>query len=100
MTDLINITFEDLEPYLNKILQVRFNAEAVLDAELINLVRLDKFDALPRDPFSFILRTNQKQEYFPQATFIIVHPVKGEIPVFLVPLGPDNIGMKYQAIFN
>lgn len=100
MTDLINITFEDFAPYLHQTLQIRFNPEVVLDAELIDLVRLDKFDELPRDPFSFILQTNQKQDYFPQATVIILHPVKGEIPVFLVPLGPDNIGMKYQAIFN
>ncbi len=100
MTDVITISFEDFEPYLHQIFKVRFNPEVVLDAELVDLVRLDKYDELPRQPFSFIIRTNQKNEYFPQATFIILHPVKGEIPVFLVPLGSDNIGMKYQAIFN
>jgi hypothetical protein len=100
MTEFITITFEDLEPYLHQYLQIRFNPDVVLDAEVIELVRLDKYDELPRDPFMFILRTKQKQEYFPQAIFTILHPVKGEIPVFLVPLGPDTIGMKYQAIFN
>ncbi len=100
MTDFINITVEDLEPYLHQYLQIRFNSDVVLDAELIELVRLDKYDDLPRDPFTFILRTNQKQEYFQQGIYTILHPVKGEIPVFFVPLGPDTVGMKYQAIFN
>jgi hypothetical protein len=98
--DIITLTYEDIEPYLHQFIQVRFHHEVILDAELTEVVRLGKFDELPREPFSFIIRTNQKNEYYPQATYIILHPVKGEIAVFLVPIGPDNIGMRYQAIFN
>ena len=100
MTDLVTLSFEDFEPFIHQRFQVRFNTEDILDAELIELVRLDKYDNLQRQPFSFVLRTNQINEYYPQATFIIIHPDKGELPIFLVPLGPDNTGMSYQAIFN
>ena len=49
--DLIPLTFEDIEPYLHQFIQVRFNQEVILDAELTEVVRLGKFDELPREPF-------------------------------------------------
>ncbi|HMP31859.1 MAG TPA: hypothetical protein PKD85_19810, partial [Saprospiraceae bacterium] len=64
------------------------------------LEKLPKYSEFSGQPFYFILRTLQTTEYYQQATYLLLHPTKGEIPVFLVPLGLDHIGMKYQAIFN
>ncbi|MFM9948422.1 MAG: DUF6916 family protein [Saprospiraceae bacterium] len=100
MTDLLTLTIEDFEPLLHQTLQIRFTHEVTLDAELTEVVRLNSHVDLPRQPFSFVLTTAQKNEYYPQATFLVVHPEKGELPVFLVPLGPDEKGMRYEAVFT
>ncbi|MDZ4678813.1 MAG: hypothetical protein SH848_19870 [Saprospiraceae bacterium] len=100
MTDLLTLVVEDFEPLLNQTLQVRFAPEVTLDATLAEVTRLNSHFDVPRQPFSFILRTAQKNEYYPQAVFSVVHPVKGELPVFLVPIGPDEKGMRYEAIFT
>ena len=92
--------FDDLESFLNKTLAIQFEPTVVIDSELIELVKLPKFGDLPIDPFSFIVRTSQKDNYYPQATYLLHHPEKGSIPVFFVPIGKDEKGMKYQAIFN
>lgn len=99
MTDLATLTAADFEPWLHQTMPVRFTAEIMLEAELVEVKRLGgSTEDAPR-PFSFVLRTAQKNEYYPQATFLILHPEKGELPIFLVPLGPDGQGMRYEAVF-
>lgn len=99
MTDLETLTAADFEPWLHQSLAIRFTTEVTLDATLTEVKRLGgSTDAFPR-PFSLVLTTAQKNEYYPQATFVMAHPDKGELPVFLVPLGPDEHGMRYEAVF-
>lgn len=100
MTDLLTLTVEDFEPLLHQTLPIRFTPDVTLEAELIEVRRFNDRSDVPRQPFSFVLRTAQKNEYYPQATFLVVHPEKGELPVFLVPLGPDEHGMRYEAVFQ
>jgi hypothetical protein len=35
----------------------------------------------------------------PQATRTLTHPGLGELELFLVPIGPDADGMRYEAVF-
>ena len=35
-----------------------------------------------------------------QGTFELEHEKMGKFPLFLVPVGPDDDGMRYQAVFN
>jgi hypothetical protein len=72
----------------------------VLPSELIEATELTGYSPLERKPFSIVFRTEQKGEYYQQATFIIQHPQKGDISMFLVPKGFDNVGMKYEAVFS
>lgn len=53
-----------------------------------------------RFPFSLSFHTGLKEFYFEQATFKISHPELGSIDMFLVPIGTDDSGMIYEAIFN
>jgi hypothetical protein len=39
-------------------------------------------------------------DYLRQGTFTVHHPVLGPMDIFLVPLGPHDGGMRYEAIFN
>jgi len=94
------LSIEDFEPFLSQTLQIQFTPEVTMDAELIEVKPSESYAVLPRKAFSITLRTAQKDEYYPQSTFMVLHPVKGELPLFLVPLGPDEAGMRYEAIFT
>lgn len=99
--DLSTLTIEDFEPLLHKTVPIRFTPDVTLDAELTELTRTGHvYTDGARQPFSCIWRTQQRNEYYPQATFTMIHPEKGEMPVFLVPIGPDKEGMLYQTIFG
>jgi len=36
----------------------------------------------------------------PQASYRLEHDTLGALELFLVPIGPDAVGMRYEAIFN
>ncbi|MBK9943243.1 MAG: hypothetical protein U0Z44_05935 [Kouleothrix sp.] len=52
-----------------------------------------------RRPFSLIFR-DTAGGHLPQRTYAIKHPALGWIDLFLVPIGPDPLGMCYQSIFT
>ena len=49
--------------------------------------------------FSLIFR-EAARTYLPQRIYTLEHDAVGRLDLFLVPLGPDGVGMRYQAIFN
>ena len=40
------------------------------------------------------------QPILPQATYRLDHPALGSLEIFLVPLGPKDGGMRYEAVFT
>jgi len=52
-----------------------------------------------RESFSLLFHA-PKQWRYPQCTYHVSHPKLGDLDVFLVPLGPDEKGMRLEAIFN
>jgi hypothetical protein len=57
-------------------------------------------EAEQRQPFSLIFRGGPPDRYLPQSTYALEHAALGTLPMFLVPLGPDKQGMRYEAIFT
>ena len=53
-----------------------------------------------REPFSLVFRADSPQFCLPQGTYLLEHEAHGALPVFLVPIGPDEMGMRFEAIFN
>jgi hypothetical protein len=53
-----------------------------------------------RIPFSLLFHDADASRYAAQQTFSMSHEDLGEFPLFLVPRGPDQHGMGYQAIFS
>jgi hypothetical protein len=53
-----------------------------------------------RTPFSLFFRDGDGSRYAPQQTFTIRHPALGEFSLFIVPLGPGEEGMRYQAVIS
>lgn len=54
----------------------------------------------PREPFSLTFRAESPRFYLPQGIYQLDHGHHGELHMFLVPLGPDEKGMCFEAIFN
>lgn len=52
-----------------------------------------------RQPFSLLFRA-PKDALFPQMIYRIENEAMGALDLFLVPLGPDEHGMVYEALFN
>jgi hypothetical protein len=96
----IILTKQDFESIPDNGVTIHFSDDYILKAEVISIKEGMPFGEGIRTPFSIVFRTAQKNEYFDQGTYPIIHPSKGSIPVFLVPIGPDENGMKYEAVFN
>ncbi len=52
-----------------------------------------------RQPFSLLFRA-PPDALFPQMIYRIEHDRMGALDLFLVPIGPDQHGMVYEALFN
>lgn len=53
-----------------------------------------------RVPFSLVFHSADRERYWPQQIFTLRHPDLGELALFMVPLGPDDRGMQYEAVVN
>ena len=79
-------------------------ADTLVEMRLIEVTGLPG-RALPagiaplRDPFSLIFR-GPLDPSLPQRIYPMEHEQMGTLELFLVPIGPDAEGMRYQAIFN
>ena len=98
--DIALLTLNDFDPHLNKIFKIRISDEIQLDAELIEVTKLNNYSPLERSPFSIVFQKKKKNEYYQQGIFTIIHPQKGNLELFLSPLGFDSVGMKYEAVFS
>lgn len=100
LQQLSELAVHDFIQHLNRRFDIKFEDHVTLSAELIEIQELSGYSPLERKPFLLVFRTEQKNEYYPQATFIVFHPQKGDFPVFMTPKGFDSVGMKYEAIFS
>lgn len=51
-----------------------------------------------RRQFSLLFRS-PAEGVLPQGTYLVTHDDLGELDLFLVPLGPDAAGQRYEAAF-
>jgi hypothetical protein len=97
---LDQLQLSDFTPLLHQTLPLRFTPEVTLPAELVEAREINSYSPAERKPFSLIFRTQQKKEYYQQSTCVVEHPEKGDLTLFLVPLGFDHDGMRYEAVFT
>jgi hypothetical protein len=77
---------------------------AVLEVELIEATALPPGSARVeepsrRAPFSLLFR-GPTTPWVPQGIYRLENEKFGALEFFLVPIGPDEKGMRYEAIFN
>jgi len=88
------LTIEDFAAHLNTAFRVDGSGD--LDLELVEVRdwsngRIEQFSVLFAGPVSPWLR---------QGTYTLKHPQLHELAIFLVPVGPKNAHMVYEAMFS
>jgi uncharacterized protein DUF6916 len=109
---LDKLTSADFAPHLHETFHVSLGPwdqshdpaahGALLALELIEVADLSTesaADPARRRPFSLIFR-QPGGAYLPQRIYSIEHAGLGRLDLFLVPIGPDPGGMRYEAIFT
>lgn len=79
---------------------IHFTNEVISTAQLEKVVHLPPYATMERKPFSILLQTTQKDQYYPQAIYNIEQPALGSMQIFLVPVGCNKMGMQYEAVFS
>jgi hypothetical protein len=101
--DLDKLTSADFRPYLGQPVAIHYGGEAPLAAELAQVTDLGPVPERPgapaRAPFAIILR-GPYRPVLPQRIYRVEHQALGALEIFFVPVGPDQQGMCYEAIFN
>lgn len=101
---LETLTRAILAEYQNEKFQLQWDALDSFEVELIEIGALTKHTAAdatqePREPFSLLFR-GPKEPILPQQVYHLEHPRLGSVELFLVPVGPDTVGMQYEAVFT
>ena len=101
MTDLSTINIDDFEPCLGQTFRVMHENADGIDLELIQVKPLSAADskAQARQSFSLLFR-GPLQPMVGQQVLKFENSTLGELELFLVPIGPDDVGMLYDVTFN
>jgi hypothetical protein len=94
---LESFTLETFSGRIGEAFRVRPDASVSLDFELISATGLG--DRSGGRPFSIVFR-GPNDVPLPQRIYSMEHPHIGAFDLFLVPIGPDGKGMRYEAVFN
>ena len=88
---------KDFEPLLDETLEID-SGEATHEARIVDLRNLGREPEKGRHSFSVLLRV-PKDALYDQQIFTVKSKSLGALDLFLVPVGPDEEGMLYEAIF-
>jgi hypothetical protein len=100
---LDKLTSQDFSPHLNQKFRLCGDASGPLEAELIEVTDLpgdpaDLKGGTRRQPFSIVL-VGPAEPVLQQSIYRIEHEKLGPLDLFLVPIGPNDKGMRYEAVF-
>jgi hypothetical protein len=97
------VTAETFTPHVGSTFTVEPDASTRLPIELVSVSALGGAatgaNAKRRTPFSLVFR-GARTPVLPQQIYRLVHESLGVLDMFLVPIGPDQVGMQYEAIFS
>ncbi len=95
---LDTLTHESFAPHVGSPFEVRL-PERTIRFELLEV--LPGKDEAPgrRRPFSLFFR-GPREVYVPQQIVPLEHAALGKLEIFLVPVGLDPEGYRYEAVFN
>ena len=95
------LNLSDFSPHLYSQFSLYYDEEnQPLTLDLIEICELstERLGDLGQS-FSLVFR-HQSDTAIPQKIYQLKHDRMGDLNIFLVPIGPDQKGMRYEAIFN
>jgi hypothetical protein len=92
------LTLAHFHPLLQQPFQLQLEGLA-LELDLVVAEVLKPQPGLPRPPFALVFR-GPMQPILPQRIYPLHHQALGALDIFLVPIGPDEVGQRYEAVFN
>ncbi len=102
MKDLDRLAKNDFDPHVGDEFELELGGEQALSLELVSSEPLSSgtVDSATRTPFSLIFRSSGERRHAPQQIYTVRHAELGALEIFLVPIGPDEAGMCYEAVFT
>jgi hypothetical protein len=95
----LDLSLETFAPHVGTHFQLEAPGGA-LPLELVKVTPLSQGVPGGRQPFSLHFLGPAEGLLVPQRTWTLVHPALGRLDIFLVPLGPAQGRMRYEAIFS
>lgn len=74
--------------------------QTVLAVEVAEVRRLNSPSPRATAPFAVVFLHPQAKGFVPQGIYRLDMPGRGAADLFVVPVGPDASGMRYEAVFN
>ena len=100
---LESFTVRTFSGHLGSTFRIYPESSDSLEVELVSATDLSESpdgEAAGRGrPFSIVL-SGPADVLLPQHIYRMEHPEIGTFDLFLVPIGPDETGMRYEAVFN
>lgn len=96
---LESFTVETFGDRVGERFRMRVDDATEVEVELTEVSRLREGAEGRRASFSIVLR-GPAEPVLPQGTYRLEHDELGEFDLFLVPVGPDDEGMRYEAVFT
>ena len=103
MTSLDELTSADFAAHLHDVFRAQWAGIEPVELELDRVKDLNPATAARPDgrrPFSIEFLGPLSSQYLPQHIYHLEHAQVGVLEVFLVPLGPEQGRMRYEAIFT
>jgi hypothetical protein len=92
------VTAADFQPHAGSSFVVKLPGGS-FPVELVEVTEQPQHARGGRTPFSLVFR-GPAQPIISQGTYLFSHDVLGEASIFIVPIQPDSLGSRYEAVFN
>lgn len=96
---LETLTIDDFKDRVGETFTAGAGEGRVLTLTLTSVDELEPGPDAERKPFSLEFK-DEAHDHVPQQTVAIEHAQIGKFDLFVVPLGPEADGMRYEAIFT
>jgi hypothetical protein len=94
------INQQDYQTQLNTVFELPLESGSLaLKLIAVDSVTADTLENGQVDPFSAVFETEVAGSV-EQGTYTLTHSEVGEITLFIVPIGPADSGMRYEAVFT
>lgn len=98
---LDSLRLETFEPCRGQLFRLHWSGGEPLPLVLAEVNALAKpGEGWDRQPFSLLFRHPGERRNLAQGIFKLENETLGELELFLVPLGSDAGGMRYEAVFT